>query len=485
LEFKAHDYQQFAIEKVKNNKITGLLLEMGLGKTISTLSAINDLMFDHFTIARVLVIAPLRVAQDTWPEEIKKWDHLKHLKVSLILGDARERKRALEAEADIYVINRENVIWLIEEFGHYVNKKKQTGFTFDRPWKFDTVVLDELSNYKDQGTKRFKLLKKARPYMDRVIGLTGTPSPNSLIDLWAQMYLLDMGERLGKTITGYRERYFMPSSYTKNSAGRLIATGYELRPGSEEAIYQAIGDICVSMKSIDHLQLPEVFSKIIPIRLPKAARAVYDELEKESIVELQGGQVIDAESAASVSSKLHQLAQGAIYLNPVDDLTGEVRGPGPKEWKLIHDEKLDALEELIDEAAGNPVLVFYWFKHDLERLKARFKQAQTLDGPQQIQNWNAGKVPLLLAHPMSAGHGLNLQAGGHIIAWYSLTWSLELYQQANARLNRQGQTKPVTINHLVVKDTIDERILEVLEGKASRQDALMEAVKAVLTKHVK
>lgn len=485
MEFKAHDYQQFAIEKVKNNKITGLLLEMGLGKTISTLSAINDLMFDHFTIARVLVIAPLRVAQDTWPEEIKKWDHLKHLKVSLILGDARERKRALEAEADIYVINRENVIWLIEEFGHYVNKKKQTGFTFDRPWKFDTVVLDELSNYKDQGTKRFKLLKKARPYMDRVIGLTGTPSPNSLIDLWAQMYLLDMGERLGKTITGYRERYFMPSSYTKNSAGRLIATGYELRPGSEEAIYQAIGDICVSMKSIDHLQLPEVFSKIIPIRLPKAARAVYDELEKESIVELQGGQVIDAESAASVSSKLHQLAQGAIYLNPVDDLTGEVRGPGPKEWKLIHDEKLDALEELIDEAAGNPVLVFYWFKHDLERLKARFKQAQTLDGPQQIQNWNAGKVPLLLAHPMSAGHGLNLQAGGHIIAWYSLTWSLELYQQANARLNRQGQTKPVTINHLVVKDTIDERILEVLEGKASRQGALMEAVKAVLTKHVR
>lgn len=471
-QFKPHDYQAYAIEHIKKNPASGLLLEMGLGKTVSTLTALMDLMYDHFTIARVLVVAPLRVAQDTWPEEIKKWAHTKGFTYSLILGSAKERRKAAAAEADIYIINRENVVWLIEEFGHYVNKKKKTGFTFDEPWKFDTVVLDELSNYKDPSTERFKMLKKARPYMDRVIGLTGTPSPNSLIDLWAQIYLLDMGERLGKTITGYRERYFTPASYTKNHQGRLIATSYELRPGSEEAIYQAIGDICVSMKSIDHLQLPDVFSKVVPVRMKPKDRQLYDELEKENIAELENQEVIDAESAASLSSKLHQLAQGAIYTNPEE-----------KEWQLVHNEKLDALEELIEEAAGQPVLVFYWFKHDLQRLQERFKQAKKLDGPQEIQDWNAGKIPVLLAHPMSAGHGLNLQKGGHIIAWFSLTWSLELYQQANARLNRQGQTKPVTINHLVVKDTVDERILDVLQGKAERQDALMEAVKAVLTKH--
>ena len=436
------------------------------------MSALNDLMFDHFNIARVLVIAPLRVAQDTWPEEIRKWDHLRGFKFSTILGSAKERRMALEEEADIYIINRENVVWLIEEFGHYVHKQQKTGFTFDRPWKFDTVVIDELSNYKDPSTRRFKMLKKARPHMDRVICLTGTPSPNSLIDLWAQMYLLDQGERLGKTMTGYKDRYFTPSAYTKTPQGKLIATGYELRPGSEEAIYAAIGDICVSMKSIDHLQLPPVFYKDIAARMKPAQKAIYNELERESIAELADGEIIDAESAASVSSKLHQLAQGAIYTNTET-----------KEWQHVHDEKLEALGDIIDEAAGSPVLVFYWFKHDLQRLKAKYKDARTLDGPKDITDWNAGRIPVLLAHPMSAGHGLNLQAGGHIIVWFSLTWSLELYQQSNARLNRQGQTKPVIINHIVAKDTIDERILDVLDGKAERQDALMEAVKAVLTKH--
>jgi SNF2 family DNA or RNA helicase len=473
-QFKPHDYQKYAIEHIKDKPATGLLLEMGLGKTVSTLTALMDLMYDYFSIARVLIVAPLRVAQDTWPEEIKKWAHTKDFKYSLILGTAAERTKALHTEADLYIINRENVVWLIEQHGQYLNKKKKTGFVLKKPWKFDTLVLDELSNYKDPNTKRFKLLKKARPHIDRVIGLTGTPSPNSLIDLWAQIYLLDLGQRLGKTITGYRERYFQPAGYTRNNQGRLITTSYKLRPGSEEAIYKIIGDICVSMKSIDHLQLPAVFTKDLHVRLKSKDRSLYNELEKENIAELANKEVIDAESAASLSSKLHQLAQGAIYTNPEE-----------KKWEPVHNEKLEALAELIEEANGQPVLVYYWFKHDLQRLTARFKEARKLEGPAEIQDWNAGKINLMLAHPMSAGHGLNLQKGGHIIVWFSLTWSLELYQQANARLNRQGQTKPVTINHLVVKDTIDERILEVIQGKAERQDALMEAVKAVMTKYKK
>jgi SNF2 family DNA or RNA helicase len=433
-------------------------------------------MFDYFTVGRVLVVAPLRVAQDTWPAEMDKWDHTNGFKTSLIIGTAKQREKALRAEADIYIINRENVVWLIEKFGRYTNKKRKTGFVFNKAWPFDTVVLDELSNYKDPTTRRFKMLKKVRPYIKRIIGLTGTPSPNTLIDLWAQVYLLDMGQRLGLTQAIYKERYFTPGSYTRSLQGRLIATSYDLRPGAEEAIYKAIGDICVSMKSIDHLKLPDVFYKQIRVRLKPKDKKIYEELEKEFIVELDTSEVIDAEAAAALSGKLHQLAQGAIYLNADSDIPS-------REWRLIHNEKLNALEELIEEAAGTPVLVYYWFKHDLERLKERFKQAKTLDEPNYFTEWNAGRIPLLLAHPMSAGHGLNLQDGGHIIAWYSMTWSLELYQQSNARLNRQGQTKPVIINHLVAKDTIDEHILDVLAGKAERQDALMEAVKAVLTKY--
>ena len=472
MEFKPHEYQQVAIDKVKDNKNVGLLLEMGLGKSIVTLSAIKDLMYDHFEIARVLVVAPLRVAQDTWPEEIKKWEHTKKLTFSLILGSAKERKAALETEADIYVINRENVVWLIERYGRYSDKQRKTGFIFNKPVPFDTIVLDELSSYKNQSTSRFKMMKKVRPYVKRMIGLTGTPAPNGLIDLWSQMYLLDQGERLGKTVSSYRQKYFIPAGYIKNKYGNLVTTKYELRQGAEEEIYAAIGDICISMKSIDHLKLPEVFYTNIKVGLDPEERALYLELEKESIIELIDGEIIDAETAASVSSKLHQLAQGAIY-----------NGGEERAWSLVHDEKLDALEELIEEANGQPLLVYYWFKHDLERLKARFKKAKTLDGPKEIHDWNDGKIELLFAHPASAGHGLNLQAGGHLIVWFSMTWSLELYQQANARLNRQGQTQPVTINHIVAKDTIDERILEVLEGKAEKQDALMEAVKASVTKY--
>ena len=430
-------------------------------------------MYDHFSIARVLVIAPKRVAQETWPAEIKKWAHTRKLTYSVILGTAKKRMAALNADADIYIINRENIVWLIEQFGHYVNKTSKTGFVFDRLWKFDTVVLDELSNYKDPSTRRFKMLKKARPHMARIIGLTGTPSPNSLLDLWAQVYLLDMGERLGKTMSGYRERYFTPAGFTKTAHGALVATSYEIRPGAEEEIYRLVGDICISMKSIDHLELPAVFNKTTAITLKPQDRKFYDALERDSIAEIDfTDHIIDAESAASLSSKLHQLSQGAIYVNPDD-----------KDWMRVHDEKLDALEEIIEEAAGQPVLVFYWFKHDLERLRTRFKRAKTLDDNNALQDWNNGKVGVLLAHPMSAGHGLNLQSGGHIIVWFALTWSLELYQQSNARLNRQGQTKPVTINHLVVKDSVDERILDVLEGKSVRQDALMGALKAVMTKH--
>lgn len=472
MEFKPHDYQEYVMQMLREVENCGLLLEMGLGKTVSTLCVLEELINDYYRANKALVVAPLRVAQDTWPDEIQKWDQLKGLRVSSIMGTEKERLRGLYADADIYLINRENVAWLIELHGDYRDKKKRTGFHLTKRWKFDTLVLDELSNYKDPTIRRFKLLEKVRPYLKRIIGLTGTPAPNSLIDLWAQIYLLDGGQRLGYTFKQYKDQYFDATKHTKNVHGKLIDTAWALKPGAEDAIYAAISDICVSMKSIDHLKLPPVFFKYSSISLPPAARKSYKELEKDSIVELANGDIIDAASASSVSSKLHQLAQGAIYNDPEE-----------RTWTQVHDEKIEALADKIEALAGNPVLVFYWFQHDLQRLKAKFKNAGTLEGTADIKKWNEGKTAVLLVHPMSAGHGLNLQHGGHNIVWFSLTWSLELYQQANARLNRQGQTKPVSIDHLIVKDSVDEKIMDVLLGKAERQDALMDAVKAVLTKY--
>lgn len=464
-----HQYQQFAEDHIIQNPNCGLLLEMGLGKTVSTLTALWELRFNYFCIGKVLVVAPKRVAQETWPAEIAKWEHAKDFTYSVVIGTEKQRLQALRTKADIYIINRENIIWLFEQYGEYVNKKQKTGFHLKKLWPFDTLVIDELSSFKNFSGKRFKMLKRMRNNFNRIIGLTGTPAPRNLLDLWAQLYLIDGGERLGPTMSCYREVYFYPTSYTKNQKGDLIATEYAPKDGCEDEIYKRIGDVCISMKSIDFLELPEVFYKTTNIELKPGSRKIYDNLERDFIVEFQNS-VIDAVSAGVLSNKLQQIAQGAIY--------DEEKNIIP-----VHSEKLEALDDLLAEAQGKPVLLFYWFKHDFERLRARYSFSNTLDDTNIIERWNRGEISLLLAHPGSSGHGLNLQEGGHIVVWFSLTWSLELYQQANARLNRQGQKNPVTINHLVVKDSIDERILEVLEGKKQGQDSLMEAVKAIVSKH--
>ncbi|MDA9472657.1 DEAD/DEAH box helicase [Enterococcus sp. 5H] len=419
---------------------------MGLGKTLSSLSAVEELIHTFSIVDKVLVIAPLSVAQNTWDAEIKKWDHLQHLTYSKVLGTQEQRIEALNTKADIYLINRENVVWLVE---HY--KKR---------WPFKTVIIDELSSFKDPKSKRFKALRKVRPLMERVIGLTGTPAPNTLIDLWPQIYLLDRGERLGKTITQYRNKYFRPAQQNGH-----IVYSWELLPGAEEEIYQKIGDICVSMKAKDHLDLPERINNYVTVNLTPAERTKYKTLERDYVLELTNSDVVAA-NAAVLSNKLLQMANGCIY--------DEEDQP-----QIIHEAKLDALERIIEEAQGQPILVFYSYKHDLARILKRFKQATALDiKSDHIDQWNDGKIDLLLAHPQSAGHGLNLQKGGHIIVWFGLTWSLEYYQQANARLDRQGQTESVIVHHIVAKDTLDEQVIGALQQKEVNQDALLEAVKA-------
>lgn len=462
MEFKPHKYQKIAVDMIIGQRASGLFLEMGLGKTVSTLTAIDELIYDRFDVSRVLVIAPLRVADATWAAEVNKWDHLKHLTVSKVLGSAADRLRALQQEADIYVINRENVQWLLEQYGKYKDKARKTGFIFTKPWPFDMVVIDELSSFKSPKSIRFKMLKKALPHVNRIVGLTGTPAPNGLLDLWPQVYLLDEGQRLGATMTEYRERYFQSTGYIKNQ-GRLIATDFYPKPGAEEKIYSKLGDICVSMKAEDWLEMPERIDNMVEVKLTNELKEKYKELQREFILELQD-QVIDAVTAAALIGKLQQFNQGAIYTE-----TG---------WTKVHDLKMEALDELIEEANGKPVLLFYWFKHDRERLLERYKQAKELKSEKDILTWNEGKTKLLIAHPASAGHGLNLQAGGNIIVWFGLTWSLELYQQANARLHRQGQTQSVIIHHLIMKDTVDEDIMRALDNKADGQDELMAAVKA-------
>lgn len=448
MKFKPWNYQQYAINHVIDNSASGLFLDMGMGKTVSTLTAIDDLMLLG-EVNKVLVIAPLRVAEDTWSTEVDKWDHLKHLRISKILGSKKQREEAINTEADIYVTNRENVDWLVTECFN--------------SWIWEMVVIDELSSFKSSKAKRFRALKKVRPRFKRIVGLTGTPAPNSLIDLWPQIYLLDGGQRLGKTITGYKERYFKPGR--RNG---YVVYNWNLKEGSEEAIQNKISDICISMSAKDYLDLPERIDNRVEITLPVKVMDTYRQLEKDLVLEI-GEEDITAANAAVLTNKLLQLANGAIYSED-------------KEVVRIHDEKLDRLEEIIDIANGKPILVFYNFKHDYDRIskmltKNKIKH-QALNTSDDIKKWNKGEIHVALLHPASAGHGLNLQYGGNIIVWFGLTWSLELYQQANARLHRQGQKETVIIHHLIAKGTVDEDVMNALANKEVNQNMLLEAVKA-------
>lgn len=448
MEYRPHEYQRYAIEYIKAHPVAAVLLDMGLGKTVISLTAVADLLFDSFEAWRVLVIAPLRVARDTWPAELNKWDHLRHLTCTVAVGSARERRAALMHRTDITIINRENISWLIEE----------SGFPFD----YDTVIVDELSSFKSSRSKRFKSLLRVRPKVRRIIGLTGTPSANGLMDLWAEFRLLDMGQRLGRFITQYRNAYFMPDKRN----GQVVYS-YKPLPFAEEAIYRQIADITISMKSADHLQMPGLVSTQYEVYMSDAEAGRYEDLKKELILQLPDGEVTAA-NAAVLTGKLAQMSNGAIYND-----AGEVME--------IHERKLDALEDIIESANGKPLLIAYWFRHDLQRIKERFTVRELKSG-KDITDWNNGDIPVAVIHPASAGHGLNLQAGGSTLVWFGLTWSLELYQQTNARLWRQGQSAgTVVIQHIVTKGTIDERILKVLQAKDKTQSALIDAVKAVLS----
>lgn len=447
MNFSPHNYQAYAINYIETHPIAAVLLDMGLGKTIISLTAIADLLFDSFEAHRILVVAPLRVARDTWPAEIAKWEHLQHLTYAVCVGTPKERRATLMAGADITIINRENLGWLIDS----------SGFDFD----YDMVVIDELSSFKNHKSKRFQSLMKVRPKVKRIIGLTGTPSSNGLMDLWAEFKLLDFGERLGRFITHYRNNYFIPDKRN----GEIIYS-YKPMAYAEDAIYRKISDITISMKSTDHLQMPELITSQYEVQLSEEEEKRYEDLKADFILELPEGE-ITAANAAFLTGKLSQLANGAIY----DDDGNIIE---------FHDRKLDALEDLIEAANGKPLLVAYWFKHDLQRIKKRF-DVREIKSSKDITDWNNGDIPVAAIHPASAGHGLNLQAGGSTLIWFGLTWSLELYQQTNARLWRQGQTSgTVVIEHIITKGTIDERILKALSLKEVTQNALIDAVKANL-----
>ena len=445
--YKPHNYQSYATEFILEHAESAVFLDMGLGKSVITLTAIRELCLNRFEVRKVLVIAPLRVARDTWSAEIKKWDHLKGLTYSVVIGSVTERKEALKKKAHIYLINRENVSWLIEESGH--------------PFDFDMVVIDELSSFKSYQAKRFRSLLKVRPRIKRIVGLTGTPSSNGLMDLWAEFRVLDLGKRLGRFITHYRNNYFQP-----DKRNGMVIYSYKPLPGAEDAIYAQISDMTISMKAVDHLNMPECIFNEVRVTLSDTEKDKYDTLRDDLILSI-GDSEIDAANAASLSNKLCQMANGAVYR--ADQSVQE-----------IHDHKLEALEDLIEASNGKPVLVAYWFKHDLERIKARFK-VREIKSSKDIADWNDGKIPVAVIHPASAGHGLNLQAGGSTLIWFGLTWSLELYQQTNARLWRQGQkSETVVIHHIITEDTIDELILKALHRKEKTQNALIDAVRVTL-----
>ena len=446
MKYKPHEYQSYATEFILSHPISAVFLEMGLGKSVITLSAIFDLCLDSFLVCKVLVIAPLRVARDTWPAEINKWDHLKGLSYSVAVGTEKERIDALKKQSTLYIINRENVDWLVHKSGI--------------PFHFDMVVIDELSSFKSYGAKRFKSLLKVRPSVKRIVGLTGTPSSNGLMDLWAEFRILDLGQRLGRYINHYRNTYFKPD---KRNA--QIIFSYKPLQGAEEEIYKQISDITISMKSTDYLTMPEYVSNEVFVTLSEKEWKVYSDFKEEMVANL-GDEEIDAVNAAVLSGKLLQMANGAVY-------------DSENKAHVIHEKKLDALEDLIEGANGKPVLVAYWYKHDLERIKERFPVRQ-IQSSKDIENWNDGKIPIAVIHPASAGHGLNLQSGGSTLIWFGLTWSLELYQQTNARLYRQGQKNTVIVHHIITKNTIDEDVLLALTKKEKTQDALIDAVKANL-----
>lgn len=453
IKFVPHSYQKYCINRVLNTPALGLLLDMGLGKTVITLTAINDLKYNRFVVSKVLVIAPKKVAESTWAREASKWEHLQMLRISTVLGTEAKRIRALNTPADIYVINRENIPWLVDYYR--------------QAWPFDMVVIDEFSSFKNSSAKRFKALKNIRPHIHRIVGLTGTPAPNGMLDLWAQIYLLDGGERLGKTITSFRERYFEPD---QRSRDRIFT--YAPKDHAEEKIQQLIGDICVSMKAEDYLELPDITYNTVSISLDSKAKKSYEKLEREMLLQIDES-TIDAGSAAVLTNKLLQLCNGAVY---------------DEERKIVevHDNKLEAFNELIEGLNGKPALVFYNFQHDKERIKKLLSKTalkvRELKTPQDETDWNNREIDILLAHPASAAYGLNLQQGGNHVIWFGLNWSLELYQQANKRLHRQGQTEKVIIHHLAVVNGVDEDVISALLDKSSTQDYLMDALKARIEK---
>ena len=452
MEFKPHDYQKYAIEFIESHPIAAVILQMGLGKTVCTLTAIEHLMYDTFEVSKVLIVAPLRVAKVTWSDEIDKWDHLSHLTYSVAVGSEKERLSALKKKADLYMINRENLQWLIEKSG--------------LPFDYDMVVLDELSSFKSWQSKRFRAFMKVRPKVQRVVGLTGTPSSNGLMDLFAEFKCLDMGERLGRFITQYRNAFFIPDRMN----GQVVYS-YKLRPFAEEEIYRRIGDITISMKALDHLKMPELIENRYPVYMDDGEKQQYESMKKNLILPYLENEAITAANAAALSGKLCQMANGAVYSDE-----GSVAH--------IHDRKLDALEDII-EAAQGPILLCYWFKHDLERITKKLDELKVeyvrISSDGSIRMWNEGKFQVGLIHPASAGHGLNLQAGGNHIVWFGLTWSLELLEQTNARLWRQGQrAETVVVQYLVTAGTIDERILDAISKKEQDQNALIDAVKAEL-----
>ena len=449
-----HDYQVKAVDMIVNNFNCGLFLDMGLGKTVSTLTAIQELREIGF-IDKVLIIAPKKVAQVTWKDEINNWEHLKGLRISVIDGTVAQRRAAMMADADIYTVSRDNVVWLVVEHGGV-------------KLPYDMVVIDELSSFKNYASKRFKALRRVRKFIPRVVGLTGTPAPNGLIDLWAQMFLIDEGKRLGKTITGYRDRFF--------TAGRRngdIVYQWDLKSPAEETeqkISDLIKDICISMSAEDYLKMPDKLMYYDRVKLSDKDFKAYKTFEREQVLEfIESGETITAASAAALSNKLQQFANGAMY-------------DADRKVLQLHDEKIEKLKELVEAANGQPVLIAYSFKHDLDKIMGALKEYKPvkLEKPEQIADWNAGKINVLVTHPASAGHGLNLQKGGHIMIWYGLTWALELYQQFNARLYRQGQKKPVSIHHIIAADTVDEKIIKSLDGKDTTQRSLMDAIKEIV-----
>ena len=444
MQYNPHEYQTYATNFILEHPVAAVLLEMGLGKSVITLTAIYELMLNRFEVEKVLVIAPLRVARDTWPAEIEKWEHLAGLTYSVAIGTEAERLAALRRPAHLYLINRENVDWLITKSGI--------------PFGFDMVVIDELSSFKSHAAKRFKSLLKVRPTVKRMVGLTGTPSSNGLMDLWAEFRILDMGQRLGRYITHYRNNFFVP-----DKRNQQMIFSYKPRAGAEDAIYRLISDITISMKSADFLKMPECIINEVPVALSEKEWSVYQALKEDMVVDLKDEE-IDAVNAAVLSGKLLQMANGAVYNEEKDIIH-------------IHEQKLDALEDLIEGANGKPVLVAYWYNHDLQRIKERFS-VREIKTSQDIKDWNNGDIPVAVIHPASAGHGLNIQFGGSTIIWFGLTWSLELYQQTNARLWRQGQKSTVVIHHIIAKDTIDEDVMKALRKKEKIQSALIDSVKA-------